>query len=337
MAHPDTRIWPLRIDSTTHDLHKSCVVKLSFQDIKLVVTLAHQPPSGFSVDNAIEIDFLRRLDSAEECQEFERTYEIQLQLGDYVKSLCEPIMVELRPSIHHRRTQCTLDKILNPETLFLQLVTDNGNARLIKRHDDQSAFHKLDLADKTRFDVAVPTFSPAQIEVLDKMVSNRIMKVRVNEETLCCKLAAPGFNGISREIQVLNEIARVQLHSSSRVPRLKGLVGSTKGVLGFLMDYIDISPQDPHLGVFEKRAVAVTRSRRERWAEQIKNTLHDLHQKGVVWGDGKPSNILLDREDDIWIVDFGGSRTEGWVDATCQESIQGDEQAIRRICSFLDV
>lgn len=246
-------------------------------------------------------------------------------------------MPKLRPPTHHQGTKCTLYKVLNPETILLQLVTDSDNPRLIKRHNNDLASHNFDLMDKTDYNVTVPTFSPSQVEVLNKVVSNRIMKVRVNEEVLCCKLAALGFNGISREIQVLNEINNVHLNSSSRVPRLKGLVGSTEGVLGFVMDYIDVSPQDPHLGVFEKRIEEVTRSRRERWAEQIKNTLDDLHQNGLVWGDAKPSNILLDRKDNIWIADFGGSRTEGWVDATCQESTRGDEQAIQRICHFLNV
>jgi tRNA A-37 threonylcarbamoyl transferase component Bud32 len=45
----------------------------------------------------------------------------------------------------------------------------------------------------------------------------------------------------------------------------------------------------------------------EKWASQIQETVHLLHQIGVTWGDGKAANVLIHRNtDDAWIVDFGG-------------------------------
>lgn len=40
-----------------------------------------------------------------------------------------------------------------------------------------------------------------------------------------------------------------------------------------------------------------------------------LHEAGIVWGDGKPESILLGKEkDDVYLIDFRGSWTDGWVD-----------------------
>jgi hypothetical protein len=41
--------------------------------------------------------------------------------------------------------------------------------------------------------------------------------------------------------------------------------------------------------------------------------------------------------DDAWVIDFGGSYTEGWVDEELKETPEGDEQAVARILKFLDI
>ena len=37
----------------------------------------------------------------------------------------------------------------------------------------------------------------------------------------------------------------------------------------------------------------------------------ELHEAGVIWGDVKPYNVLVN-EHGIYIIDFGGSYTDGW-------------------------
>lgn len=75
--------------------------------------------------------------------------------------------------------------------------------------------------------------------------------------------------------------------------------------------------------------------KRTRWASQIREALDHLHQMGVVWGDGKPRNIIGD--DDVWLIDFGGSYTEGWVHRELAGTVDGDEQVFRRILAYLKV
>lgn len=55
--------------------------------------------------------------------------------------------------------------------------------------------------------------------------------------------------------------------------------------------------------------------RRQKWAAQIREMVDLLHKIGVVWGDGKPDNVLIHEvTDDAWVIDFGGSYTDGWLD-----------------------
>jgi len=62
-----------------------------------------------------------------------------------------------------------------------------------------------------------------------------------------------------------------------------------------------------------------------------------LHGLGVVWGDGKAENVLIGINDNAWIVDRGGSWTNGWVHKELAGTIQGDKQALKKIFQFLHV
>ena len=54
---------------------------------------------------------------------------------------------------------------------------------------------------------------------------------------------------------------------------------------------------------------------RQRWKTQIDDTVAQLHANGIIWGDVKDANVLIERKTrDAWLIDFGGSVTDGWVD-----------------------
>lgn len=74
---------------------------------------------------------------------------------------------------------------------------------------------------------------------------------------------------------------------------------------------------------------------KNRWAEQIQHTIAALHQAGIIRGDAKPDNILIDAHGDAWVIDFGGGRTEGWVDADKAGTVDGDLQGLERILKFI--
>jgi hypothetical protein len=54
-------------------------------------------------------------------------------------------------------------------------------------------------------------------------------------------------------------------------------------------------------------------------------------------GDAKPDNILIHTAtNDCWLIDFGGSWTDGWVDEKLGESVAGDQQGVMKIMAFLN-
>ncbi|KAK1948708.1 hypothetical protein LY78DRAFT_39560, partial [Colletotrichum sublineola] len=58
-------------------------------------------------------------------------------------------------------------------------------------------------------------------------------------------------------------------------------------------------------------------------------------RKGIIWGDVKAENVLIDREDNAWIIDFGGSYTPGWVDKEKAGTLAGDAQGLAKILDIL--
>lgn len=123
-----------------------------------------------------------------------------------------------------------------------------------------------------------------------------------------------------------------------RVPRTLGLVEKVNGgVCGILMAYIRTADGGDTLENIVKRG-GVSGDRKKKWMTQIRETVEGLHKINVVWGDAKPRNILIEeRSDDIWLVDFGGLYTNGWVDAGVMETVEGDKQALGGIAVFLGV
>jgi tRNA A-37 threonylcarbamoyl transferase component Bud32 len=76
---------------------------------------------------------------------------------------------------------------------------------------------------------------------------------------------------------------------------------------------------------------------RKRWYDEVARMLRLLHAADIVWGDVKPENMLLDEQDDIWLIDFGGGFTHGWIDSGKVETKEGDLQALAKFKAFLNL
>jgi tRNA A-37 threonylcarbamoyl transferase component Bud32 len=79
----------------------------------------------------------------------------------------------------------------------------------------------------------------------------------------------------------------------------------------------------------------VSPTQRQKWKMQINETVRRLHEHGLVWGDVKPENVIIDRSACAWLIDFGGSGTDGWVDEDVKETVAGDLQGLQRVVEFL--
>jgi hypothetical protein len=56
----------------------------------------------------------------------------------------------------------------------------------------------------------------------------------------------------------------------------------------------------------------------------------------IIWGDAKADNFMVDKNDELWIIDFGGSYTEGWVDPELSDTLEGDEQGLEKVQEALE-
>ncbi|RSL88714.1 hypothetical protein CEP52_015122 [Fusarium oligoseptatum] len=103
----------------------------------------------------------------------------------------------------------------------------------------------------------------------------------------------------------------------------------TKRILGFLRQWV------PGQNLGDIYLAPIATEKKQKWISQIRESVQLLHEQGLVWGDAKPYNVVIDEKDDAWLIDFGGGFTAGWVDSQLVETIEGDEKALDRIAEFL--
>ncbi|KAF7868493.1 hypothetical protein EAF04_005024 [Stromatinia cepivora] len=231
----------------------------------------------------------------------------------------------------------SLYSAFNLEIFYFSLVIiDRSNTDIIQEYPSRSNF-----IPRLAINVVsnLPRYSAQKILFTKKLMgTGYIAKVSINGQDMCCRMLTPTHSkAVQREYECLKKIADSQHASFIRAPKLIGFVVShdDEGVVGILEEYISHTMT---LGGFQKDIKAVDSERRKKWAEQIRHNIELLHEIGVVWGDGKPHNVLINSEtDDCYLVDFGGSWTDGWVDTNLMETKAGDIQALRRIFVFLGV
>lgn len=137
-----------------------------------------------------------------------------------------------------------------------------------------------------------------------------------------------------REIEILHRIQSRGIAEEVRAPRIEALVGwrdSEVEAMGYLLSVIE--KPVPLTKLLDSE---VDESKRERWARDAKRVVKVLHEHGIVWGDAKADNFLVDGEERLWVIDFGGSYTEGWVDGELIETVEGDDMALEKIVNGLE-
>jgi len=160
------------------------------------------------------------------------------------------------------------------------------------------------------------------------------VQVRGSSDLAFLKLVDPGQpQATKREIFILHRIAQEGLHGQIRCPELKGLVtfgDDHSKIMGFLQTEI---PNPVPLTL--KLDTEVPQELRDGWAAETQRVIDVLHEHDIVWGDAKADNFMVDENDELWIIDFGGSYTEGWVDPKLVESMEGDDMGVEKIANAL--
>lgn len=151
-----------------------------------------------------------------------------------------------------------------------------------------------------------------------------------------------------REIELLHRISGIKgLHEKIRCPRLEGIVmrgggnededdhgAGSSGDRGSIMGILQTLIVDP-TPLTEMFDTAVAQEHRERWAREAEAMKDTLHEHGIVWGDAKGDNLVVDADGELWIIDFGGSYTEGWVDPEVAETKEGDDMGVEKVVNAL--
>jgi tRNA A-37 threonylcarbamoyl transferase component Bud32 len=170
----------------------------------------------------------------------------------------------------------------------------------------------------------VPTYpdhAVARLEELDR----EIFKVTVDDEILCMKTV----HRTGHEANFVREISILQQCSHAFIIRLAGLVtNDDANIEAMLLEYV------PNAETLRDRKRINSREL-TRWTQQMKEAIDYLHNKGCVWGDAKPDNVLIRENGDLVLIDFGGGATSEWVEQKHYESITGDLLAWERIVNFM--
>lgn len=118
-----------------------------------------------------------------------------------------------------------------------------------------------------------------------------------------------------------------------RTPRLYAIVAyADNWIKGLLYEWIDVDSDRTLTWTVNSDTSTVVR---EKWAAQIKDTVAKLHDLGIIWGDVKSDNVLIDREDNAIVIDLDGGATRRWVDFDKAGTIEGDLQGLGRIMDFI--
>lgn len=137
---------------------------------------------------------------------------------------------------------------------------------------------------------------------------------------------------LRQEVTKYQAIRNASVDASLRISRLLGLVkDGNRLVYGLLLTDVDCGGTTLSCAVRPETPGTL----KDRWIGQIRDTLCQLHSAGISWGDAKPANVLVDRNMDTWLVDFGGGHTEGWVPKELADTIEGDLVGLRKIEQFV--
>ncbi|TKA24698.1 hypothetical protein B0A50_05686 [Salinomyces thailandicus] len=106
-----------------------------------------------------------------------------------------------------------------------------------------------------------------------------------------------------RELDALVRLNRQEV--PGRLARLKGLATTDDGgtVVGLLTIWIEGQK-------LADTSVARRQVHSESWCKQVLETVQNVHDAEVLWGDVNAHNVLIDKEEIAWLVDFDGAAAE---------------------------
>jgi len=145
------------------------------------------------------------------------------------------------------------------------------------------------------------------IEELGKGGMGRVYKVldRETKEKIALKLIKPDIAADKKTVERFrNELTSARKISHKNVCRMYDL-GKEKGSYFITMEFVP----GEDLKSFIRRAAPLSTARTISIAKQVCDGLAEAHQLGVVHRDLKPQNIMIDKQGNVRVMDFGIARS----------------------------
>ncbi|KAJ5213513.1 hypothetical protein N7449_000682 [Penicillium cf. viridicatum] len=262
------------------------------------------------------------------------------EMHDWVLQPFLPIFHEIAPLDPSQKY--TLEDSLFAEELHytVQVMGDNlvpvylSNTKNIKNHLIGARLpSSIDYS-------AFPVYHPREVRVSISVDSTALpgiphkVFIHSQPQPSFFKIVYGGDIGITvREILTYSKIRIAKFGSPILTSQLEGLVQDDDGyTMGLVLSYINcdgatlncIDGYDPKFSEL-----------RQKWVDQIPHTIKPLHSYNIIWGDAKAANVLIDANEDAYLIDFGGGYTEGWVEKEKSDSIEGDLQGLENIKRYL--
>ncbi|KAL6888025.1 hypothetical protein GGI43DRAFT_425918 [Trichoderma evansii] len=270
-----------------------------------------------------------------------------IDVYDWVMAPFHPFLIELAPdpsveSIENIRV--TLKEYLYPEffVFILDIIDEKLQPRRVlpERSPHWPSFVRFDDDFLDDLETWTAFYDPAGILASHKNPEDALFKppkkVLIEKgQTECFFNRCHGNVQITQELKTYKKIHAAGPDSQVNLCHLYGIVMDDNSfILGLLLAHIDcgrplsnlVDPEDP-----DDPLPAI----RERWMGQIEAALSTLHANDIVWGDVKAENVLIDKNENAWLIDFGGGYTKGWVDEDVAGTVTGDFAGMAKLKKLL--
>lgn len=302
------------------------------------------PQNAHPIDHTVEL--LARSMDAENEDEADALQDEALEVIYAVASSLDQDNGESEESIQVPK-EVVLQNLLFPKTSFYRVEEVAGELIMVPISPDEAYGYNegqdqdmTELGDEVYIDTSLPSYLPEQVKVIEQLVcgGGMVCLAQVNGYQVLCKARHDGLRdyNLKREIDCLQKISHEFLDRVP-IPRLLGYVKHPRSgaILGFLREWV---PSKDDLKDLKGAGFPnFLKEIRQKVGRQIKETVEILHEIEFIWGDAKPSNVVIDLNNDAWLIDFGGGWSEGWADENLQNTLEGDQQAVMRNLGFLDI
>jgi hypothetical protein len=240
----------------------------------------------------------------------------------------------------------SLEEYFAPDTVIIKLTNVEGCLKATvcngNTSDTRSFTARVAMSDLTVLDAilqGIPRISAAHLEaVLGPEAHEADYDLIPTTVQIIGQESRFHFKGafekqcFRRELDILLRLRSNAFPDDLHVSRLGGLVIHNDGlsVIGLLVEHIHGSK------TLDEAAEGSPAEEREKWMQQLRATVKQLHDREIIWGDVKPDNVLIDSNSDVWMIDFGGGCAEGWVDQELGGTVEGDLQGLSSIEDFME-